>query len=104
MCLWGLPLGIPIGIVSFALARGCLRRDWRGICLLAAVVLTVGAVYGALRFGGMIPRAGDNAYSSNWFDASWQDDGFQILYGCGICLIGIAAAALSERMERKGRS
>ena len=95
--LMGLPIALPLGMLTFAAARRCLKKGWRKLCVLVLGILAVGIGYGALRFGGVIVFPGDNGYSANWFDASYRDDGFRYIYGCGTFAAGIAAAFRSKK-------
>ncbi|MGI6029924.1 MAG: hypothetical protein ACOX7F_00290 [Eubacteriales bacterium] len=98
-----LPFAIPMGLLCFAVGRWGLRRCpaapglVRGCFFLCFAALTAGMLYGMLRFHGVLLFPADNDFSYHWFGASWRDEGFQVLYGCGTALLGLAAAFLSER-------
>jgi len=97
--LFNLPLSIPLCLISFSVTRWGLRKAnsklqtlTRFVLLLCMSILTIGIVYGVLRFTGLILYVDDNTVSYNWFDASWRDDGFEYFYWCGMALLGILAA------------
>lgn len=103
-----LPIAIPCCILCFGVVRRSLQQKDRIVrivaragFLLCLAVLTAGMIYGALRFSGAIMFATDNQISHNWFSASWRDDGFKYLYGCGTVFAGFVTAFLLERRNAK---
>ena len=103
-----LPIALPCGMLCFFVARWCLQRKnqitvsiVRTGLLLCFIILTVGIIYGTLRFSGTIMFADDNTISYNWFNSSWRDDGFGYIYKCGVAFIGIGAAVLLEKRSNK---
>ena len=103
-----LPIALPCGMLCFCVARWSLRRRrgdahaWLKICVFAVLaILAAGMCYGALRFGGILRFAEDHEISYHWFGASWRDDGFRYLYGCGTGLAGLAAGAAFTKGKMK---
>lgn len=99
--LMQLPFGLFIGGASFLLSKGLLKFRHPAIAaitklviLLASFAATIGLVYGLLRFNGVITFPTDNFVSWNWFDASYRDEGFALMYFCCSALIGISSAIL----------
>ena len=87
--------------VCFRIAEWCLRRRlWVLVCL-ALAVLGAGTVYGLLRLTGAVILPDDHAWSMDFFDASWRDDGVRLLMLSPFA--GATAAALPAR-NRKRRS
>ena len=106
-----LPAALPCWMLCFFVVRRCLHQEnrivravVRAVFLLCLAILTVGMIYGALRFSGTIMFASDNCISYNWFDASWRDDGFKYIYGCGTAFAGFLAAFLLEQGNLKKQS
>lgn len=90
-----LPIALPIGMLGYGLAEGAFRMKagplqklMRALLILFLIGLSVGVVYGVLRFSGVIMKTGDNGMSVNDLDASWRDDGFDHFYWCGMPLLG----------------
>lgn len=106
--LINLPIAIPCCMLCFLVARWSLWQENRIVrvvirvgFLLCLAILTAGMIYGALRFSGTIMFATDNGISYNWFDASWRDDGFNYIYGCGTVFVGFVTAFLFEIRNAK---
>ena len=100
IALLGLPVAIPLGMVTYGLLRLLLKRGGRIVqvaCALTLVVLATGMVYGFLRFSGMILFPDDNSWSVNWLNDSWRDDGFRYVYGCGTFVTAILVALHAEK-------
>ena len=105
MCL---PFAMLCWMLCFFLAWRSLQQKNRIVqvvvrmgFLLCFAILTTGMVYGVLRFSGTIMFTTDNGISYNWFDASWRDDGFKYIYGCGTVLAGFVTAILFEAKNVK---
>ena len=105
-----LPLTLPCGLFFFVVARWSLQREGlivqkmvRAGILCCSIMLIVGIVYGVLRFSGILVFATDTAVSYHWFFASYRDEGFKYMYGCGIPLWIIVAAVLSQRPRRPSK-
>ena len=68
---------------------------------LALAALGAGVAYGLLRLGGVVLLPDDNTYSTNFFNASWRDEGVFLLLAFGGPLAGIAAALLSKPAQKR---
>lgn len=113
--LFNLPMSIPLCLICFSVTRWGLQKSnsklktlTRFVLLLCMSVLTIGIVYGVLRFSGVILYSDDNTISYNWFDASWRDNGFDYFYWCGVALLGILMAHFAHlkgaQHGRKGKA
>ena len=102
--LLGLPVAIPLAMVVYGLLRLLLKRFHRTTqvsCVLTLMVLGAGILYGLLRFSGVIIFPHDQAISNNWFGASWRDDGFRKIYGCGTFAAAILAVLRTVKKKPK---
>lgn len=99
--LMQLPFGLILGGISFLVFKGLLKYRHYAITKLAMLLISCAAItgilYGSLRFSGVITFPTDNFVSWNWFDASYRDEGFDLIYPCCSMLIGIVSAILVER-------
>lgn len=87
-------------IVFYRAAEWCLCKRLRVLVYLVLAVLAVGTGYGLLRLTGVIILPTDHAWSVDYFDASWRDEGVGFLMIFGAPLSGIAAALILERKKR----
>ena len=97
--------GLPGGLI-FCGARWILKRGGRPARIVLTLLLPVlgaGIAYGILRLSGLILFPDDNTYSSNFFDASWRDDGIALMLVYGGPFTGIAAALWAGRRAERQR-
>lgn len=99
-----LPYALLIGLSCFAIAQRTLRCEGnvlhvivRATIFLCILLSAAGIIYGVLRFSGVLLYASDNSSSCNWFDESFQDEGFQYIYLCATVLVGIGTALLRRK-------